>query len=158
MKRTPLPKYVSPYRDRHGKLRYRYRRNGISRQLPGPPNSPEFRAALEEARQGIGGKPAEPRFVPGSFDELIASYYKSNKFEAVSETRQRIARGILESFREEYGRDLVANCKPRHIEAILKEKKRKKVVGKRMVGGPEAARALHKQLKRLTKHHQQIQH
>jgi integrase len=44
---------------------------------------------------------------------------------------------------------LVTNCKPRHVEAILMLKKQKRRVGKRMVGGAEAARNLHKQLKRL---------
>jgi integrase len=150
MKRK-LPKYVSAYRDRHGKERFVYRKGEVRRQLQGPYNSRAFRESLEAAKLALP-RPAEPRFVPGSFDELLSLYYQAPKFLSTSETRQAISRGILESFRTEFGRDLVANCKVRHIEAILVRKKAKRVEGKRTVGGPEAARALHKQLKRLFNH------
>lgn len=152
MKRRNLPRYVTAYFDRHGRERFRYRKGGLQMQLPGPFNSAAFKAALENARQGIGGKRAEPKHAPGSFDALIASYYQSPAFLKGSDTRQRIARGILEAFREEYGKDLVQNCKAIHVEAFLMAKKAKRVEGKRIVGGPEAARALHKQLKRLFRH------
>lgn len=147
MKRR-LPKYVSAYFDRHGKERFRYRRGEVSRQLPGPLHSPAFKAALEVARS-TGPAVRESRFIPGSFDELLSIYYRSAAFTSAGNQRQAIARGILEAFREEYGRDLVGNCKARHVEAMLVAKKQKRIVGKRAVGGPEAARALHKQLKRL---------
>lgn len=146
-----LPKNVTAYFDRHGKERFRYRKGGKSKQLPGPLHSPAFKQALAEARKGIEREPAY-RFVPGSFDELISLYYQSPKFLSTSETRQRISRGILEAFRADYGRDLVSNCRAGHIEAILLDKKEKRAEGKRTVGGPEAARALHKQLKRLFRH------
>lgn len=151
MKRN-LPRYVTSYHDRHGKERFRFRRGGFQVQLPGPYNSAKFKAALENARQGIGNKVIEPRHILGSFDALISSYYQSPAFLKGSDTRQRISRGILEAFRAEYGKDLVANCKAIHVEAFLMDKKRKRVIDKRVVGGPEAARALHKQLKRLFRH------
>jgi integrase len=147
MKRN-LPKYVSAYFDRHGKERFVYRKGEVRRQLQGPYNSPAFKASLEAAK-GALPKLKESRFIPGSFDELISLYYRSPAFLAPSERRQAISRGIIEAFRADYGRDLVTNCKARHIEAFLVAKKKKRVEGKRTVGGPEAARALHKQLKRL---------
>lgn len=151
MGKRRLPKYVSAYFDRHGKERFVYRRGEVRRQLIGPYNSPAFKLSLEEARTA-GPTPKVPRHAPGSFDELLADYYRSAAFTSASEQRQGIARGILENFRAEYGRDLVRNCKAKHVEKMLVLKKAKRVVGKRVVGGPEAARALHKQLKRLFRH------
>lgn len=147
MKRR-LPKYVSAFYDRHGKERFRYRKGEVSRSLPGPYNSPAFKEALEAARKAEP-PPKPPRFAPGTIDELLSLYYRTGKFTAASEKRQAVARGILESFRNEFGKYLVRDFKPRHIEAILLDKKEKRRVGKRTVGGAEAARALHKQLKRL---------
>jgi integrase len=60
-----------------------------------------------------------------------------------------VARGIIESFRAEFGTDLVAGFGFDHIEAILLAKSAKRQAGKRTVGGPVAAINLHKQLKRL---------
>lgn len=151
MKKRRLPKYVTSFLDRHGKERFRYRRGGIDRTLPGPYNSPAFREALEAARQAMPA-PMASRHIPGSWDELISLYYQGAAFQKAGEKRQHVARGIIENFREQFGRDLVVNCKPRHVEAILLAKKQKRQEGKRTVGGPEAARALHKQLKRLFRH------
>jgi len=148
MRKRHLPKYVSAFFDRHGKERFRYRKGEVVQPLPGPYNSPAFKQALEAAKTA---PPVikQPRFMPGTFDELISLYYRSAAFTSAGDKRQAIARRIIEAFRDEFGRDQVVNCKPRHIEAILMTKKAKRTVGKRIVGGPEAARALHKQLKRL---------
>ena len=151
MRKRRLPRYVSSYFDRHGTERFRYRRGEVTRQLPGLYNSPAFKLALEAARSAEPA-PKVSRHTPGSFDELLSLYYQSAKFTAASGQRQAIARGILEAFRADFGKDLVANCKARHIEAILVAKKQKRAEGKRIVGGPEAARALHKQLKRLLRY------
>lgn len=151
MRKRKLPKYVSAAFDRHGKERFRYRRGEIDCQIPGPYNSPAFKEALEAARSA-SPVPKASRHVPGSVDELLSIYYRSATFLKASETRQRIARGILEDFRAKVGKDLIANFEFNHIEALLLAKAKKRVEGKRTVGGPEAARALHKQLKRLFGH------
>lgn len=150
MKKRHLPKYVSASLDRHGRERFRYRRGQIDRQLPGPYNSKAFKDALEAARQAL--PVIKARHDAGTWNEVISDYYRSPKFTSASMGRQAIARGIIEAFRAEFGKDLVADCKVKHIEAILVAKKAKRIVGKRTVGGPEAARALHKQLKRLFNH------
>lgn len=150
MKKRRLPKYVSAFHDRHGIERFRYRRGEVTRYLVGPYNSAAFKIALEAAREA---KPVakEPRFSPGTFDDLLSQYYRSAGFMGNGSARQAVVRGILETFRADYGKDLVTNCKPRHVEAFLLDKKVKRKVGKRTVGGAEAARNLHKQLKRLFK-------
>jgi hypothetical protein len=130
-----LPRYVTPYRDRHGKTRYRYRRDGIDRHLPGNPGDAAFKEALQAARK------AEPvkidRHAHGTIDWLLAEYYKSNKFNRAGPARQKVARGILEAFRREYGKDLVANFRWDHIDSILRDKAQRRVVDKRTVGGIE---------------------
>jgi integrase len=148
MTKRRLPKYVSVFRDRHGTERFRYRHGEVSRYLPGPYNSPEFKAALKAA---TNAEPIvkQPRHAPGTVNELLGLFYRSNVFDSLDGKRQSVLRGILEAFRDDYGKDLIANFKPAHIEAILLDKKQKRRVGKRKVGGAEAARNLHKQLKRL---------
>lgn len=151
MKRR-LPKYVSAFYDRHGKERFRYRRGSVARSLPGPFNSLAFKAALDEARTDDPAPPKQPRHALGSVDELLALYYQSGTFLKAGEARQRTARGILEAFRADYGKDMVSDFEFDHIESILRLKAKRQIVAGRAVGGPEAARALHKQLKRLFNH------
>jgi integrase len=147
MKRK-LPKHVTAFFDRHGKERFRYRKGVVSRYLRPPFNSPEFREDLDSARKG-GERTFKGRNEPGSMSELIARYYESVGFRRASEGRQKTVRGILEPFRNEYGRDLVRNFSFEHIEAILLAKQKKRLVGKRTVGGHGAAVNLQKQLARL---------
>ena len=45
-------KYVSRDTDRHGNVRWYYRRNGSKVRLPGDPNLPKFRAAYQAASIG----------------------------------------------------------------------------------------------------------
>lgn len=150
MRKRRLPKYVSAFHDRHGTERFRYRRGDVTRYLPGPYNSRAFKDALEVARNAVPIL-KEPRFRPGTFDELLSIFYRSAVFLGLDARRQAVVRGILEAFRVDYGKDLVTDCKPRHVEQFLLDKKQKRLVGKRMVGGADAARSLHKQLKRLFK-------
>lgn len=150
MRKRRLPKYVSAFYDRHGTERFRYRRGEVTRCLPGPYNGPAFKAALGAARNAE--PPVKlPRHAPGTFDDLLSLFYRSAAFMGMSSKRQAVVRGILEAFRADYGRDFVSDCKPRHVEAFLLHKKQKRRVGRRVVGGADAARNLHKQLKRLFK-------
>lgn len=69
-----LPANVRPVKDRHGKIRYRFRKAGHkSAYLKGKPGSKEFYASLAEAMSGkVEKKPAKsPRKVePRSLDDL----------------------------------------------------------------------------------------
>jgi integrase len=116
--------------------------------LPGYPGSPEFEAALKAFKDGAPAPIAE-RHVPGSIGDLIAKFYRSSTFLKAGEVHQRNVRGILEPFRGEFARDLVANFRFDHIEEILRRRAEKRVVDNRTVGGPGAADNLHEQLRRL---------
>lgn len=148
MKRR-LPAHVSAFYDRHSKERFRYRKGAISRYLPGPFNSPEFKAALKAARNAepAPGRPSST--IPGTVDDLVSRYYASTGFQKPGRDRQRVVRGIIESFRAEFGKDMVRDFTFEHIEAILMARSEKRRAGKRMIGGKSAAVNLQKQLRRL---------
>jgi integrase len=112
--------YVQAFEDRHGTMRYYFRRKGYKRiTLPGPPGSTKFAAAYEAARQAM--KPAATSVVEGprSMGAAIAEYYLSLPFKSKTLSTQKGYRDVLEKFRGEYGRDLVVNFKPVHLEAIF---------------------------------------
>lgn len=46
------PPFASPYKDRHGKERWRFRRKGVTVSLPGRPGDEAFEAAYAAALAG----------------------------------------------------------------------------------------------------------
>jgi hypothetical protein len=61
MARRWLPQWVSEYRDRHGKPRYRFRRKGFVQYLfKHPPGTEGFRQEYEACKSGIAAEPIEP--------------------------------------------------------------------------------------------------
>lgn len=146
-RRDPDP-YTSTYVDRHGKERCRFRKGGFSCSLPHP-SHPDYRRAYEAAKGGARLEVA--RSAIGSIDALVARFYRSLAFRRGGEDWQRTVRRTLEPFREEFGRDLVADFRPKDIEAILIAKMEKREAGGRMVGGLSAAARLRDQLDRLFK-------
>ena len=136
--------------DRHGKLRARFRKAGQKAvYMKALPDQPGFEAeyqALLTAEQVVND-----RYTPRSVNDLVARYYRSADFMAkggADDKRRR--RGLIESFRAEYGEDMVADFGFEHIEAILIKRTEKRPNDKgRMVGGEVAAVNLRKQLRRL---------
>jgi integrase len=141
---------VTVNRDRHGKLRARYRKAGEKAfYLDTLPDQPGFEKELADKREAP--RDSELRHTPGSVNDLLTRYYKAADFAAkgTAETRKG-RRGILESFREGYGNDRVTDFSFEHIEALLLAKtEKKKADSGRTVGGQVAARKLRKELRRL---------
>lgn len=52
MRAVDRPPFASPYKDRHGKQRWRYRRKGVTVSLPGQPGEEAFEAAYSAALAG----------------------------------------------------------------------------------------------------------
>jgi integrase len=109
MPRSSLPKFVSSFRDRHGRLRYRFRRNGVSVYLIGIPWSPPFMVAYGDA---LGASEPQPqtigaaRIVPGTLNALITVYLdpaSSSLFKTRAAETQRTQRNILENFAAAHG-------------------------------------------------------
>lgn len=148
MKTRYLNVTVNP--DRHGKLRARFRKVGAKavymRTLP---DQPGFDAEYKALTNGevVSGN----RVIPRSVNDLVARYYRSADFAAKGgdddKTRRR---RLIESFRIEYGNDLVEDFGFEHIETILiKRSKKYEDARGRLVGGEVAATNLRKQLTRL---------
>lgn len=120
-----LPRWVSEFRDRHGKARYRFRRKGYAqylfKQLPGTEG---FRQEYKACCDGIGAERIEPgadRISPGSFDDLISRYYRSPDFLDPSARTQEIYRGVIERWRVKYGKAKVRDLEPRHVADMMAE-------------------------------------
>jgi integrase len=152
-----LPEYVTKFRDRHGKLRYRYRRKGhAGGYFKGELGSDDFRqeyaafeaALVDETTIGAGRHPVN------SVADVIARYVSQPARLGPTPTTQQKVRAILGRFQERYG---TGKAGPRyitdftfeHIDKILGTEREKRPEGKRMVGGIEAARKLRKELVRL---------
>lgn len=143
-------KNVTVAPDRHGKLRARFRRAGAKpvymKALPDQPGFETEYKLLSEGRAEV-----DVKHIPRSIHDLCTRYYKSAAFIGKSgiEDRKR-RRGILETFRAEFGNDMVADFGFEHIEAILiaRTVKRKNDKG-RWIGGEVAAVNLRDQLDRM---------
>lgn len=135
-----LPKNVSSFVDRHGKLRYRFRKTGLEpRSFKHHPNSKEGKAELALFKKGKSPEAAE-RYPRGTVGWLATIYRNSLAFTGEKNADgQRNSWAILEKFVAEFALDRIADFKFSHIEAILLKASKKRAVGKRMVGGPHAA-------------------
>lgn len=137
--------------DQHGKLRARYRKAGVlSAYLSTLPDQPGFEAELKRLLGGI--KTAESlieRHHPLSVNAVLARYYQSADFNSGGDADKKRRRLLLESFRNEFGKDYVTDFEFQHIERILLDRSEKRQVGKRIVGGQVAAVNLRKQLRRF---------
>ena len=120
-----LPKWVSEYRDRHGKARYRFRRKGYGQYLfKSEPGTESFRQEYKACVDGIAAKQIEPgaeRIVPGSFDDLISRYYRSPDFLDPSDRTREVYRGVIERWRVKYGKAKVRDLEPRHVADMMAE-------------------------------------
>jgi integrase len=144
---------VTSFEDRHGKLRWRYRKTGRSTHyFTHPPDTPGFAEELAACEAGADIRAGAGRCRPCSVADLVSRYYQSADFNSGGAADQRRRRLLIESFRAEFGDDLVEDFGFEHIEAILLDRSKKKRAGKRTVGGKVAAQNLRKQLRRLFAH------
>ena len=136
-----LPDYVSAFRDRHGRLRYRYRRKGQkSVYFQNEPGTDEFwqeYLALKNATpQSVGAE----RIAPGTFNDLIAKYYRSTAWTNIPKDSTRVVyRGEIERFRDQYGDRRVATMSAKNVANLMA----------RMAATPSAAANLLKRLRQL---------
>jgi integrase/recombinase XerD len=112
-------KYVSVERDRHGNLKYYFRRKGKRIRLP-EPGSVEFLKSYDEA---CGGKAKDSAAATGSFGHLCKQYYASRAFEALDLSTQNWRRRTLDEICAAHGDKPVALMQPRHIRLLRDEKK-----------------------------------
>lgn len=135
-----LPRYCSAFTDRHGKQRVRFRRTGwatryAQHEAGTPEFTQEYRTWEREGRIQTGAD----RVKAGSWDDLIARFYRSDEFRKRAAETQRSYRGELERFRAKYGERMVATMTAKHIYAIMQQ----------MQATPSAANNLKKRLGQL---------
>lgn len=120
-----LPKWVSEYKDRHGKERYRFRRKGFEQYLfKHAPGTEGFRQEYRACVDGLAAEPIAPgacRVQPGTFDDLINRYYRSPDFLDPSDRTREVYRGVIERWRVKYGKAKVRDLEARHIADMMAE-------------------------------------
>jgi integrase len=125
MTRRWLPEWVSEYKDRHGKPRYRFRRKGFKTyNFKAQPGTESFRSEYQACLTGASAPPivaGEDRFARGSFDDLLVRYYRSPDFLDPSARTQTVYRGVLERWRAKYGSAMVKDLQTRHVEDMIAE-------------------------------------
>lgn len=100
---SPWPN-VSPFRDRHGHTRWRFRRQGYATvTLHGEPGSEQFMAELAAARSAGPLSIGSSKVRPGSLSAVIAAYYESAKWRSLAPITKTTYRGELERFRAKNG-------------------------------------------------------
>jgi integrase len=136
-----LPPYVTEFRDRHGKARLRFRRTGYpTKYLNYPVGSDDFWKEYLALRDGGRAKVDQPRTAPGTFNDLIAQYYRSTVWHNIpKDSTRKVYRGTYERFRALYGDRTVATMTAKNVD---------KLMGK-MHETPAAAAILLKRLRQL---------
>lgn len=156
---TDLPRNVRPERDRHGKIRYRFRKTGYrSAMVPGEPGSPEMleavAAILREGR--LEPKPVESAVAvePKTLDDLFRRYRNSPHWTRNSARYRHVAGKVIQRFLDQldkkgrrFGRRPVANVTVGWLDAQLAA----------MADTPGAANDLRKKLKGLMAHAQRLE-
>ena len=136
-RRNPFPG-VTRAPDRHGKVRWRFRRKGFSCYLPGPYGSAEFRAAYEAALSEAKTPGGYDRHPHGTLNWLIETYLRSPRHRNKSDATRRVLGRELDWLREVAGDLPVSSFRARHVEALMAKKE-----------GPAAANKVRKNLSML---------
>jgi integrase len=113
--------YVHRYRDRHGKLRYYFRRRGY-RQVPlvGAPGSPEFMIAYHAALNG-DAIPKSAGHGTGTIGTLVTDFFRSAEFSNLRLSSKKTYKLILDGLRENHGHRLVHDLPASKARKIIEE-------------------------------------
>jgi integrase len=116
-------RYVDCFSDRHGRVRYYFRRGrGARVALVGKPGTPEFMAAYQSALEGVPLERQLPkRGEPGTFDRLVQDYFESPDFLNLAPRSQYAYRRLIERLLsdEKIGHRLVSQMTRQHIQRII---------------------------------------
>src|SRR5512132_1629339 len=120
--KTGLPKHCSWNLDREdGKRRVRFRWHGFSTYLTGTPWSEDFMRQYAAALDGVKAQATNvgaKRTIPGSFDALCVSYYRSPEFRGLKASTQAVRRNVIERFRNEHGTKPIARLGRAHSDVV----------------------------------------
>ncbi|MBR2268744.1 MAG: tyrosine-type recombinase/integrase [Sphingobium sp.] len=118
-----LPPYVTEFRDRHGKMRLRFRRTGFpSKYMQHPVGSDDFWKEYLALKNGEKLTVGADRLEPGTFNDLIAQYYRSTTWANIpKESTKRVYRGTYERFRAQYGDRPVATMSAKNVARLMEK-------------------------------------
>ena len=109
--------------DRHGRVRHYFRRDrGARVLLPGEPGSAEFMRAYEAAlANGPQPSKAKRRGAPGTFDDLLQTYFESMAFVRLAPSSKEAYRLTAEKLvrEENIGHRLVAQLQREHVDRMM---------------------------------------
>jgi integrase len=116
-----LPPYASEFRDRHGKVRIRFRmKDRPTRYAQAVPGSDEFWKEYLAWRDGETIAVGKDRNTPGTLNDLISQFYGSTQWKGIPSERTRIVyRGELERFRAKYGVHRVEDLTAQNVVKIM---------------------------------------
>lgn len=117
-------KYVTSWRDRHGKRRYFFRAHGKKYSLPGKPGEPEFhrvyvRYLVELEANTLGRR--ETAYIKGTIGWVIEQYFASPQFNEKAANTQRNYRRVLDLLKGKLGAARIADLQPSHIRVVRDE-------------------------------------
>jgi enterobacteria phage integrase len=123
-RRKPSLPFVERWRDRHGKMRFYFRRRPSSRiALKGEFGSDEFHASYAAALNGISEigntRPKIERAGNGTLAALITSYKQDPAFKGLRETSKAGYRSRLDAIQREHGARSVLGLNRDRIETVL---------------------------------------
>ncbi len=125
--RSALP-HVTHFKDRHGKVRWRYRRDGFAVSLGTDYGSEQFMQRLDAAQKGKrlplrqDAPSVRSGSALGSLSAVIASWYRTTEFTTLSASTQYGYKKQAEGLRNLHGIKMVANMQRRHVKAIMAAK------------------------------------
>lgn len=134
------PQYVTKFRDRHGKTRYRFRRKGYpAHYFKAPFGTKEFEREYADCLAAEKPAIGADRIRPGSVSDVIARYYSDTAFMDLRPDTQKVYRGVIERFRKTFGDDPMARFDAARIQRLMNTMREK----------PHAAARLRKILHQL---------
>lgn len=137
-----LPRFVERWADRHGKIRFYFRR-GKGERVPLPSiDSPEFEAAYLAALTGSAAS-AKPGIKPGSISALIESYRRSAAYIELRVTTKTGYSSRIEALRSAHGE--------RSVSGLTRERISNGILSP-YAGRPGARLAILKMLRVLIRH------
>lgn len=115
-KKTDKYPNANSYRDRHGRVRWRYRQKGFSAELGTDWGSEDFQRRYADAvnRERSKAGAGASRTKPGTFDDLVARFYDLH-FPSIEPSTRKDYRGCIEPLRAEHGHKRVAHMRRKHV-------------------------------------------
>ena len=111
--------YLNIFKDRHGKTRVYFRRNGISISLPSKLGSAKFNAAYADALKQSGETSKSKTQVKGSITDVIVTYYQSSDYKTLSRSTRNTYRIELDKIRNVHGAKLISDLQRKHIRILI---------------------------------------